>query len=64
MKTVLFYLLSLPAFALLSCNEPEPTENLENAREQALENPDSLPQDHTGVAPDSNKNTPGMNIGK
>jgi PBP1b-binding outer membrane lipoprotein LpoB len=64
MRRVLYLLFYIPAFILLSCNEPRPEENQENATEQSITKPDSMPSDHTGVAPDSNKNTPGMNIGK
>jgi hypothetical protein len=55
--------LLLSSLTLISCNRSAP-ENTENAREQAVSNSDSMPQDHTGVSGDSTKNTPGMNIGK
>jgi hypothetical protein len=56
--------LVLPLTITLSCNEPEPDTGMETGRDNAIIKADSLPQDHAATAPDSTKNTPGMNIGK
>jgi hypothetical protein len=62
LRTFLFATL-LSSATFISCKRSAP-ENTENAREQSINESDSMPQDHTGVSGDSAKNTPGMNIGK